>query len=114
MSNETEAIRQLDAIESRILKLRDEIRKAECERDLLFRRVFLSHAATENRPASEPSKLLLTGDEAAAALSVCRKTLWRLTQPRGPIPVVSIGERGNRYSRQAIEKWIDQCETENR
>jgi hypothetical protein len=54
--------------------------------------------------------LLITADEAARRLSVCKKTLWNLTQPRGPIPVVRIGGGGSRhsvrYSPVQIEKWI--------
>jgi predicted DNA-binding transcriptional regulator AlpA len=51
-------------------------------------------------------KLLLKPREAAAALGLSEKSLWSLTQPRGPIPVVRVGERSVRYSVAALEKWI--------
>jgi hypothetical protein len=38
-------------------------------------------------------KLLLSAREAAAALSICEKTLWTYTVPRGPIPLTRIGSR---------------------
>jgi hypothetical protein len=38
-------------------------------------------------------KLLLTAPEAAKALSVCEKTLWSISVPRGTLPVVRIGAR---------------------
>jgi predicted DNA-binding transcriptional regulator AlpA len=54
------------------------------------------------------AKLLLRADEACDAMSVCRKTLYSLTAPRGPIPVVKIGKTGLRYSVAAINAWIEQ------
>ncbi len=50
--------------------------------------------------------LLLTAREAAQALRISEKTLWSLTQPRGPIPVVRVGQRSVRYSVAALEQWI--------
>jgi excisionase family DNA binding protein len=52
-----------------------------------------------------PSPLLLTPRAAAAALSVSPRTLWALTHPRGPIPVVRCG-RAVRYSAEALRAWI--------
>lgn len=60
--------------------------------------------ATAENPA--PVKLLLTTEQACSAMSVCRRTLYDLTQPRGPIPVVRIGKSAIRYSVAALEKWI--------
>jgi len=40
-----------------------------------------------------PLKLLLAAREAAEALSVCEKTLWSMTAPRGDLPAVRIGRR---------------------
>jgi hypothetical protein len=52
-----------------------------------------------------PPPLLLTPRAAAAALSVSPRTLWGLSAPRGPIPVVKIG-RSVRYSAEALRAWI--------
>ena len=52
-----------------------------------------------------PDKLLLSAREAAKALSVCERTLWSMTQPRGPIPPVRIGNRCL-YSTEALRQWI--------
>ena len=46
------------------------------------------------RRPDAPVKLLLTSKEAACALCISERTLWELTQPRGPIPVLRIGGRG--------------------
>jgi hypothetical protein len=52
-----------------------------------------------------PEKLLLSAREAAKALSVCERTLWSMTMPRGPIPLVRIGNRCL-YSTEALRQWI--------
>jgi hypothetical protein len=49
--------------------------------------------------------LLLTARDAAQRLAVCEKTLWNLSQPRGPIPVVRIG-RAVRYAVADLELFI--------
>lgn len=54
-------------------------------------------------------QLLLPAPIAAAALSVCEKTLFNLTAPRGPIKSVRIG-RAVRYSRRALEQFIAERE----
>ena len=51
------------------------------------------------------SKLLLTPREAAQTLSVCEKTLWSLTWPRGPIRCVRLG-RSVRYSLDSFREFI--------
>lgn len=51
-------------------------------------------------------KMLLTVDEAAAALSICPKTLWSNTVPRGTIPAVRIGTRVL-YDPRDLASWID-------
>jgi excisionase family DNA binding protein len=56
-------------------------------------------------------KLLLTGDETCKALSISRKTLYRLTHPRGPIPSVKIGSGGFRYHVRDLETAIEQLKT---
>ncbi|MBD3672368.1 MAG: helix-turn-helix domain-containing protein [Planctomycetaceae bacterium] len=57
-----------------------------------------------NGASSVPN--LLTAKEAARSLSVCEKTLWSLSQPRGPIPVVRIG-RAVRYAPEDLRGWIE-------
>lgn len=49
--------------------------------------------------------LLLPSHEAANALSICEKTLWSMTEPRGPIPCVRIGRRVL-YSVDSLRQWI--------
>ncbi len=51
-------------------------------------------------------KLLLSADESAKCLSVCQKTLWNFTVPRGTIPSVKIGSRVL-YSPADLQAWID-------
>jgi len=53
-------------------------------------------------------KLLVTAREAARRLSMCEKTLYSLTAPRGPIPVIRLAGRSIRYSVSDLEKFIDQ------
>jgi predicted DNA-binding transcriptional regulator AlpA len=56
--------------------------------------------------------LLLRPADAAKALAISPKTLWALSQPRGPLPVVRIGERSVRYSVAALQRWIAQQQVE--
>ena len=56
-------------------------------------------------PETTP-KLLLSAREAAKAPSICERTLWTLTQPRGSLPAVRIGARVL-YSTAALQQWID-------
>ena len=56
-------------------------------------------------------KLLLSAREAARALSICEKSLWSATRPRGPIPVVRIGHRVL-YDPADLRKWIDAAKGE--
>ena len=55
--------------------------------------------------------LLLTPKQAAVALAISPKTLWSLTAPRGPIPMIRVGERSVRYSVVALQRWIEQQQT---
>jgi predicted DNA-binding transcriptional regulator AlpA len=50
-------------------------------------------------------RMLLPAREASAALSVCEKTLWSITEPRGDLPSVRIGRRVL-YSVDDLEQWI--------
>ena len=58
------------------------------------------------KPPEVPLRLLLTAKEAAAALGVCEKTLWSLTEPRGSIQCIRIG-RAVRYDPRDLTMWID-------
>ena len=53
-----------------------------------------------------PAKLLVSARDAADLLSISERTLWGLTAPRGPIPVVRCG-RAVRYSVGDLHVWID-------
>ena len=56
-------------------------------------------------PTETTPKLLLSAREAAKVLSVCERTLFSLTAPRGPIPSVRLGSRVL-YPVAALEAWI--------
>lgn len=68
-------------------------------------------ATTLNASSGEPThgnvRLLLTPREAAETLSVCEKSLWSLTAPRGPLKCVRLG-RSVRYSLDALREFIAQ------
>ena len=51
-------------------------------------------------------KLLLTVEQAAAVLSLSRRTLWRLTKD-GKLPAVRYG-RAVRYWIEDLKAWIEQ------
>jgi len=51
-------------------------------------------------------RLLLSVREAAQALSICEKSLWNLTQPRGPLPAVRIG-RAVRYAVADLQAFCE-------
>jgi len=55
---------------------------------------------------NDGSRLLLSSQEAAAALSICQKTLWSITRPRGDLPCVRIGRRVL-YAVDELRRWID-------
>ncbi len=52
------------------------------------------------------SRLLLNVRDAARSLSICQKTLWAHTRPRGSIPCVRIGSRVL-YNPRDLEAWIE-------
>ena len=64
---------------------------------------------TPTTPPSVP-KLLLSAAEAARALSICPKSLWIATIPRGSIPCVRIGARVL-YAPADLQAWIDRQRT---
>jgi excisionase family DNA binding protein len=51
------------------------------------------------------AQLLLDAREAAKLLHVPRSTLYELVRSKG-LPHVRIGERGLRFTRPGLEKWI--------
>jgi hypothetical protein len=55
-----------------------------------------------------PLPLLLTPRAAAVTLAVSLRTLWGMTTPRGPIPVVKIG-RSVRYAVRDLEAFVDRA-----
>ena len=66
-------------------------------------------------PSLVPEKLLLTAHSAAALLSISERTLWSISAPRGPIPVVRPGGgRAVRYSFNGLRKYIADAETGGR
>ena len=62
-------------------------------------------ANSENHPLMEP--LLLTPRDAAKALSICERTLYGLTAPRGDIPVIRIGMGEKSKNLKTVEAIFD-------
>ncbi len=59
-----------------------------------------------NEQITGPQILLLNSRDAAKALSISERTLWGLTEPRGPIRCVRIG-RAVRYDPHDLRQFID-------
>ena len=56
-------------------------------------------------------QLLLTAEKVAEKLSICQKTLWRYTQPRGPLPAIRFGSAVRYHVKDveaALAKFRDQ------
>jgi hypothetical protein len=69
--------------------------------------------SSQSIPATSAPRLLLNAREAARILSVSERTLWSLSAPRGPIPVVRLpGGRGVRYSTLTLANWIARQENQ--
>jgi hypothetical protein len=51
-------------------------------------------------------KMLVGAREAAAMLSICPKSLWNFTAPRGTIPSLTIGAR-RLYDPRDLREWIE-------
>ncbi len=62
-------------------------------------------AATLQQKTENPETLLLTYDDAARLLKVCKRTVERLVV-RGELPVVRVG-RAPRISRAALMQWLE-------
>lgn len=52
-----------------------------------------------------PKPLALRPREAAEALAICPRTLWRLTK-EGDVPSIKLG-RATLYSVAALEAWLE-------
>jgi predicted DNA-binding transcriptional regulator AlpA len=65
---------------------------------------------TTTTTTDRPLRLLLTPRESAAALGLCEKTLWSLTDPRGPIRCVRIG-RAVRYDPADLSAWVESAKS---
>ena len=65
-----------------------------------------AYLEASERTAPPNLKMLLPADEAAESLSICPKTLWNHTEPRGTIPCVRIGTRVL-YDPLDLRAWID-------
>jgi len=50
-----------------------------------------SPGMTKRGQTNAGQRILLTAREAAEALSISSRSLWQMTAPRGPIPVIRIG-----------------------
>jgi len=64
----------------------------------------IAHVTSSARSGA-PDPLLVDSRTAAGMLSICPKSLWSETDPRGPIPCVRIGRRVL-YSVEALREWI--------
>lgn len=58
-------------------------------------------------PSAHP---LLTADDVAGILGVPRSFVYALSR-RGELPTVRIGDRYVRFRTEALEHWIESCET---
>ena len=65
---------------------------------------------TMTQATDRPLRLLLTPRESAAALGLCEKTLWSLTDPRGPIRCVRVG-RAVRYDPADLSALVESAKS---
>jgi hypothetical protein len=56
--------------------------------------------------ATADSALLLTAREAAGRLAISERSLWGISAPRGPLPVVRIG-KSVRYALSDLKAYVD-------
>jgi excisionase family DNA binding protein len=66
-------------------------------------------AASLSPKAENPETLLLTYDEAAPLLRVCKRTIERMVG-RGELPIVRVG-RMPRISRAALTEFVERAST---
>ena len=66
---------------------------------------------TMNSETTTDRPLLLTAREATKALAISERTLWSLTDPRGPIRCLRIG-RAVRYDPADLSAWIESAKSE--
>ena len=55
-----------------------------------------------------PANEIMTQGEAASYLRISATTLRKASAPRGSIPCVYISARCIRYSRSALDRWIEE------
>jgi excisionase family DNA binding protein len=68
-------------------------------------------ALVEAAPAVQGfSKRLLTADDVADVLAVPRSFVYSLAR-RGELPTVRVGDRYVRFRAEALDRWIETCET---
>ncbi len=70
----------------------------------------MRHTASHSQETRETGLLaqpLLDAEEAARLLHVPRSTLYELVRSRG-LPHVRIGERGLRFTRTDLERWVSE------
>ena len=60
--------------------------------------------------STEELRMLVSAPRTTRALSVCDKTLWSMTAPRGDLPAVRIGRRVL-YDINDIQAWIQRHKT---
>lgn len=53
-----------------------------------------------------PPPMLLTAKQAAAAMQISERTLWAISAPRGPLPVVRIQSRVL-YDPADLQRYVD-------
>ena len=54
-----------------------------------------------------PDPVLLTAAEAAKLLHCSQRTVWTLSAPRGPLPVIRITERCIRYEKGDLLEFLE-------
>jgi predicted DNA-binding transcriptional regulator AlpA len=59
-----------------------------------------------NNPTASTPTLLLNATEASRQLAISPRTLWAISAPRGPVPVVRIG-RSVRYDPLDLRDWLE-------
>jgi len=59
-------------------------------------------------------RLLVTAAEASKQLAISPRTLWAITAPRGPLPVVRLGPSGRavRYAGSDLLAFIERKKTQ--
>lgn len=68
-------------------------------------------AVADLTPEDQPfGSRLLTADDVAGILGVPKTFVYNLSR-RGELPTVHVGDRYVRFRAEAIQQWIQSCET---